>query len=113
MLSCSNHARFTTHLLRRICQSRTTTKKEQRIQEKEDPTTAIFWFFKQHALRISQDLQQPLESSQVRQEVVRIWKMTNPLERKPFVDKAERVKSIKSNDANNTAKVSAVAAAKR
>jgi hypothetical protein len=97
----------------RICQSRKTTKKELRIQEKEDPSSALFWFFKQHALRISQDLQQPLESSQVRKEVVRIWKIMNPVERRPFVDKAERVQKLKRNDANESGKVSAVAAAKR
>jgi hypothetical protein len=97
----------------RICQSRKTTKKELRIQEKEDPSSALFWFFKQHALRISQDMQQPLESSQVRKEVVRIWKMMNPVERRPFVDKAEKVQKMKRNDANESGKVSAVAAAKR
>lgn len=96
-----------------ICQSRKTTKKELRIQEKEDPSSALFWFFKQHALRISQDMQQPLESSQVRKEVVRIWKMMNPVERRPFVDKAEKVQKMKRNDANESGKVSAVAAAKR
>lgn len=80
-------------------------------RQKDDPTRAFFWFHKEHALRIGDDLQQPYTANVVRKEVQRLWKLQNALERKPYIEKAERVKQVKAgtviavNDSKPAAKV--------
>jgi hypothetical protein len=67
-------------------------------RRKEDPTQAFFWFYKEHVLRIAEALQQPYTANVVRKEVQRIWKLQNALERKPYTEKAERVKQLQAGN---------------
>lgn len=91
-----------------ICQSRKVTKKEQRQLKKGDPTSAFYWFSKEHGMRIADSLNQPITSMYVRRETQRTWKLMNALERKPYIDKAERVKEMTVSKSNSDGKAGEV-----
>jgi len=78
-----------------LCRILASRKPKKPSKRKEDPCTAFYWFFKEHSIRIADSLKEPITSWPVRVEVQRVWKVLNALERKPYIEKAERVKQLK------------------
>lgn len=51
-------------------------------------------------MRVADSLGEAITSGPVRTEIGRVWKLMNALERKPYIEKAQRVEEMKMSSTN-------------
>ena len=91
-----------------LCRIVNSKGKPNKKKGKEDPFDPFYWFLQEHRVRVGDAIGEPFECALVRTSVQALWNRSNPAERKPYVEKAERARRTGTTSTKENASIRCV-----